>query len=36
MGITRDGKTGSFIVHFEVEFPNTLDKTTREKLSEIL
>ena len=36
MGITRDGKTGSFIVHFEVEFPNTLDKTIREKLAEIL
>lgn len=36
MGITREGKTGSFIVHFEVEFPNTLDKTIREKLAEIL
>lgn len=36
MGITRDEKTGNFIVHFEVEFPDTLDKTTREKLSEIL
>ena len=36
MGITREDKIGSFIVHFEVEFPNTLDKTTREKLAEIL
>jgi DnaJ-class molecular chaperone len=36
MGITREEKTGNFIVHFEVEFPNTLDKTIREKLAEIL
>ena len=36
MGLTRESSTGNLIVHFEVEFPNTLEKDVRDKLNEIL
>lgn len=36
MGITRENTKGNLIIHFEVDFPNTLEKEVRDKLNEIL
>lgn len=36
MGITREKAVGNLIIHFDVEFPNTLDKSVRQKLAEFL
>lgn len=36
MGITRENAVGNLIIHFEIDFPETLDKSVRLKLAEIL
>jgi len=36
MGLSRDSYTGNLIIHFNVQFPETLSKETIDKLSEIL
>lgn len=36
MGLTRDGHTGSLIIHFDIEFPQKLNETVVSELSRIL
>jgi len=36
MGLTRESYTGNLIIHFSVQFPDTLSKETIDKLKEIL
>jgi DnaJ homolog subfamily B member 4 len=36
MGINRENKIGNLIIHFDVEFPENLDKETREQIDKIL
>lgn len=36
MGINREGKIGNFIIHFDVEFPDTLSEEIRKQIEEIL
>ena len=36
MGITREGRTGNFIIHFDVEFPNVLSEEIRTQIKGIL
>lgn len=36
MGLTRDAHTGNLLIHFSVEFPESIDPEKIEKLSELL
>ena len=36
MGINREGKIGNFIIHFDVQFPDTLSEDTRKQLEGVL
>lgn len=36
MGLTKDNKKGQFIIHFDIEFPNTLEENVRKQIEELL
>lgn len=36
MGLIKDNKKGQFIIHFDIEFPNTLEENVRKQIEELL